>query len=77
MIPTNKFKRKIKLPKKRELTKEDYDYMDSLSSAVLEKHPKKLHTVLIFWTVTILFFILWASLSPIDENSRGAGDVIP
>jgi adhesin transport system membrane fusion protein len=77
MIKIDKFKRKIKLPKKRELTKEDYEYMDSLSSAVLEKHPKKLHIVLIFWAVTILFFILWASLSEIDEIARGSGDVIP
>ena len=62
---------------KRELTQEDYEYMDSLSSAILEKHPKKLHVVLVFWAITIFFFILWASLSQIDEIARGAGDVIP
>jgi len=77
MIDINKFKRKNKLPKKKELTKEDYEYMDSLSSAVLEKHPKKLHIVLLFWTATILFFFLWASISQIDEIARGSGDVIP
>ena len=77
MIDFNKYKRKIKLPYKRELTGEDYEYMDSLSSAVLEKHPKKLHIVLIFWTVTICFFFIWASLAEIDEIARGAGDVIP
>jgi len=77
MIDINKFKRKNKLPKKKELTKEDYEYMDSLSSAVLEKHPKKLHIVLVFWTATILFFFLWASISQIDEIARGSGDVIP
>jgi len=77
MINTNRFKRKIKLPKKRELTREDYEYMDSLSSAVLEKHPKKLHVVLLFWCVTIFFFIVWASLAQIDEIARGNGDVIP
>jgi adhesin transport system membrane fusion protein len=77
MIRLDKFKRKTKLPKKRELTKEDYEYMDSLSSAVLEKHPKKLHVVLIFWSVTILFFLLWAAFSEIDEIARGSGDVIP
>ncbi len=77
MIKLNKFKRTINLPKKRNLTKEDYQYMDSLSSAVLEKHPKKLHVVLLFWSVTILFFIVWASLAQIDEIARGSGDVIP
>lgn len=77
MIDLNKFKRKNPLPKKRELTKEDYEYMDSLSSAVLEKHPKKLHIILIFWLVTIFFFIIWASFAKIDEIARGSGDVIP
>lgn len=77
MIDLNKFKRKTILPKKRELTREDYEYMDSLSSAVLEKHPKKLHIVLIFWSITICFFFLWAAISQIDEIARGSGDVIP
>lgn len=77
MIFFNKSKQKMELPKKRELTKEDYVYMDSLNSAVLEKNPKKLHIVLIFWTITIFFFFLWASISEIDEIARGAGDVIP
>lgn len=76
-INLQRFKRKIYLPKKRELTKEDYEYMDSLSSAVLEKQPKKLHIIIIFWTITILFFFLWASISEIDEIARGTGDVIP
>lgn len=70
-------KRKMKLPKKRTLSKEDYSYMDSLSSAVLEKNPKKLHIVLIFWTVTIFFFFIWAAIAQIDEIARGSGDVIP
>jgi adhesin transport system membrane fusion protein len=77
MIELNKFKRKINLPKKRELTSEDYEYMDSLSSAILEKHPKKLHIILIFWAITIFFFFIWASLSQIDEIAKGVGDVIP
>ena len=67
MIFFNKSKQKMELPKKRELTKEDYVYMDSLNSAVLAKHPKKLHLVLIFWSVTIFFFFLWAAISEIDE----------
>jgi adhesin transport system membrane fusion protein len=62
---------------RKELRKEDYEYIDSLSGAILAKHPKKLHIVLIFWLVTIFAFLLWASLSKIDEVARGIGDVIP
>jgi len=77
MFNLNRFKIKGDIPKKRELSTEDYEYMDSLSSAVLAKHPKKLHLVLIFWLVTIFFFFLWAAISEIDEIARGSGDVIP
>ena len=62
---------------KPQLNNEDYEYMDSLSSAVLAKNPKKLHIILIFWSVTIVFFLLWAAFSEIDEIARGSGDVIP
>jgi adhesin transport system membrane fusion protein len=63
--------------KKKELTQEDYEYIDSLSGAILEKHPKKLHVILLFWVVTIFAFLLWASIFKIDEIARGIGDVIP
>ena len=62
----------MKLPKKR-----NYAHMDSLNSAVLEKHPKRLHITLICWTITIFLFILWASLSQIDDIAKVNGDVIP
>jgi adhesin transport system membrane fusion protein len=78
MINIKNFKRKDNSTlKRKELTHEDYEYIDSLSGAILEKHPKKLHVVLLFWVVTIFAFILWASLSQIDEIARGVGDVIP
>jgi len=55
----------------------DYDYMRSISSAVLEDSPKKLRLVLMFWLVTVIIMLLWAALSPIDELVRGSGKVIP
>jgi len=55
----------------------DYQFMRSLSAAVLEDTPSRLRSVLIFWMVTVVFFLTWAALSPIDEIVRGDGKVIP
>lgn len=55
----------------------DYQFMRSLSAAVLEDTPVRLRFVLLFWIVTVVFFFLWAALSPIDEIVRGEGKVIP
>lgn len=55
----------------------DYQFMRSLSSAVLEDTPSRLRAVLLFWGVTVFAVILWAALSPIDEIVRGDGKVIP
>lgn len=55
----------------------DYQFMRSLSAAVLEDTPSRLRNILLFWIVTVVFFLLWASLSPIDEIVRGEGKVIP
>ena len=55
----------------------DYQFMRSLSAAVLEDTPSKLRSVLLFWIVAVIFFLLWASLSRIDEIVRGDGKVIP
>ncbi|MBN2869393.1 MAG: HlyD family type I secretion periplasmic adaptor subunit [Campylobacterales bacterium] len=55
----------------------DYQFMRSLSTAVLEDSPRKLRFVLIFWLVTILALLLWAAFAPIDELVRGGGKVIP
>jgi len=72
-----KFKRQIQLPEKKEFNQEDYEFMESLSGAILEKHPKKLHFILKFWALTLFIFIIWAGLSQVDEVARGVGDVIP
>lgn len=60
-----------------EFTKKDYEFMNSLSSAVLEQTPQKISRVIKIWLVTIAAFIIWASLAEIDEITRGTGDVIP
>ncbi|HZF71047.1 HlyD family type I secretion periplasmic adaptor subunit [Sulfuricurvum sp.] len=55
----------------------DYQFMRSLSAAVLEDTPSRLRSVLLFWIIAVVFFLLWAGLSPIDEIVRGEGTVIP
>lgn len=66
------------LPKiKKDLSKHDLEYMQSLSSAVIHNRPKKLHWVLVSFTITIVFFIIWASFAQIDEIARGQGKVVP
>lgn len=55
----------------------DYDFMRSLSAAVLEEHPKQFRWVIFFWLVSVILFLSWATLAPIDEIVRGDGKVIP
>jgi len=55
----------------------DYQFMRSLSAAVLEDTPSRLRSVLLFWIVSVLFFLIWAGFSSIDEIVRGDGKVIP
>lgn len=66
----------IKLPK-TPLNENDYEYMKSLSAAVVFSSSKKLHWVLISFTMFIVFFIVWASFAEIDEIARGNGKVVP
>jgi len=60
-----------------EFNEKDYEFMNSLSSAVLEQSPTKMSRVIKLWLVTILAFIIWASFAEIDEITRGNGKVIP
>ena len=60
-----------------EFNKKDYEFMQSLSSAILEQTPSKVSRVIKIWLITIITFIIWASLAEIDEITRGDGDVIP
>jgi membrane fusion protein, adhesin transport system len=60
-----------------EYTEKDYDFMNSLSSAILEQTPSRVSKVIKIWLITILLLVIWASLAEIDEITRGDGDVIP
>ena len=60
-----------------EYTEKDYDFMNSLSSAILVQTPSSVSKVIKIWLITILLFVIWASLAEIDEITRGDGDVIP
>lgn len=62
---------------KKNLSKRDYEFMHSLSGAVLEVAPTRLRFILYFWIVAILLFILWAKFALIDEIARGDGAIIP
>ena len=61
----------------KNLSKRDYEFMHSLSSAVLEVAPTRLRFVLYFWIIAVAAFLLWASFALIDEIARGDGEIIP
>jgi len=60
-----------------EFQKKDYEFMNSLSSAILEQTPSRVSKVLKLWLVTIFLFIGWAYFASIDEITRGSGKAIP
>ena len=62
---------------KKSLSKRDYEFMHSLSAAVLEAAPTRLRIVLYFWLAAIIIFLTWANFAYIDEIARGQGEVIP
>ncbi|MDF1875012.1 HlyD family type I secretion periplasmic adaptor subunit [Sulfurimonas sp. SAG-AH-194-I05] len=64
-----------KLEKK--LTEKDYEFMHSLSSAVLVSTPRKIRTVMYFWLIAVGIFFVWAYFAEIDEIARGDGDIVP
>ena len=60
-----------------EYSEKDYEFMNSLSAAILNKAPSSVSRVLRIWLLTIIIGIIWANLAEIDEITRGSGDVIP
>jgi adhesin transport system membrane fusion protein len=62
---------------KDKLSPQDYEFMHSLSAAMAEKTPRKMRWALYFWLIAVALFILWASLTEIDEITRGTGEVVP
>ncbi len=61
----------------KKLSEQDYEFMNSLSAAVAEHTPRRMRWVLYFWVVAVAVFILWASLTQVDEITRGSGKVVP
>jgi len=66
---------KIKL--KRRLSPKDYEFMHSLSSAILQVTPRHFRIVLYFWSFAVVMFFVWANFAQIDEIARGDGEIIP
>jgi len=60
-----------------EYTSKDYEFMNSLSSAILQQTPSRISKVIKIWLITFILFALWASFTSIDEITRGSGKVIP
>jgi len=61
----------------RKLSPEDHAFVNSLSAAIAEHTPRRMRWALYFWFVTVVLFIVWASLTEIDEITRGQGEVVP
>jgi len=68
---------KNEVVQEKNLDPRDYEFMGSLSSAIMQIQPQKLHYLIIAFAVVIASFLLWASLTKIDEIARGQGTVIP
>jgi len=63
--------------KKQRLNQRDYEFMHSLSSAILQVTPMRLRLVLYFWAFAVTMFLVWANFAQIDEIARGNGEIIP
>ena len=70
------FDKTPELPK-TPLNEHVYEFMNSLSAAVVQMRPNKIHWVIVIFTMTIFLFIIWASFAKVDEIARGSGKVVP
>lgn len=66
-----------KLLKNSKLTPKDYEFMNSLGSAMIESSPKKIRMVIVFWAISLSVLVTWMAFASIDEIARGSGEVIP
>jgi len=62
---------------KKNLSERDYEFMHSLSAAVLQKSPSTLRAIMYFWIIAVFIFVVWAKFALIDEIARGDGEIIP
>ena len=68
---------KTKKINRKKLSEKDYEFMHSLSAAVLQVTPTRLKVILFFWVIAFFTFVLWANFALIDEIARGDGEIIP
>lgn len=68
---------KLKNNNKKRITDDDLAFMDSLNAAVLQRSPAKTAMMLYIVAALLVVFILWASLTSVDELTRGQGKIIP
>jgi adhesin transport system membrane fusion protein len=50
-----------------EYNEKDYEFMNSLSAAILNRTPSRVSRVIKIWLFTIFAFVVWASFAEIDE----------
>ncbi len=62
---------------KQKYDKNDYEYMSSLSEAILQKTPNASNKLIWLVVIGIGWLIYWSSIAQIDERTRGRGKVIP
>lgn len=62
---------------KRKYDANDYEYMSSLSEAILQKTPNASNKLIWLVAIGIAWLIYWASIAQIDERTIGIGKVIP
>ena len=55
----------------------DYDYINSVSQALVEKTPNSTKVILYIIILLVISFFIWAYLSKIDQLVRGESKVIP
>lgn len=65
------------MAKKYRYDENDYQFMQSLSAAILEQSPRGMSRIIILWLITVSLAIYWASISEIDEIVRGNGEIVP
>lgn len=58
-------------------TKDDLDFMNSLSQAVLSKSSQKTKTMLYIIIACVIGLVTWMAFAEIDEITRGQGKVVP
>ncbi|MDD3462780.1 MAG: HlyD family type I secretion periplasmic adaptor subunit [Sulfurospirillaceae bacterium] len=65
------------MSKKNHYDEQDYEYMSSLSEAILQKAPSASSKLIWLIAIAVGWLIYWSSIAEIDEITRGEGKIIP